>query len=58
MLPPTFLTILYNIFYAFPTILYNDFYAFPRIGNVILKSAEAINKKVYKCHDLFIPRYN
>ena len=58
MLPPAFLTILYNIFYAFPTIIYNDFYAFPRIGNVILKSVEAINKKVYKCQDLFIPRYN
>ena len=58
MLPPAFLTILYNIFYAFPTIIYNDFYAFPRIGNVILKSVEAINKKVYKCKDLFIPRYN
>ena len=58
MLPPAFLTILYNIFYAFPTMLYNDSYAFPRISNVILKSVEVINKKVYKCQDLFIPRYN
>ena len=58
MFTPAFPTILYNIFYAFPTIIYNDFYAFPRIGNAILKSVEVINKKVYKCQDLFIPRYN
>ena len=56
MLPPAFLTILCNIFYAFPTILCDYFYAFPRMGNV--KSVEAINKKVYKCQDLFIPMYN
>ena len=58
MLPPAFLTILCNIFYAFPTVVYNDFYAFPRIGNAILKSVEAIIKKVYKYQDLFIPRHN
>ena len=51
MLPHAFLTIEYNIFYAFPTISYNYFYAFPKMGNVILKSVEAINKKVYKCQD-------
>ena len=55
MLPPAFLTVSYNIFYAFPTILYDYFYAFPKMGNVILKSVDAINKKVYKCQDLFIP---